>query len=182
MDCTVRSPWSPVRVGASAATSPSALGREGMRVALLGRDEATLDARLRRVPRRSAVDAMTVHADVTNDRQVRAAVAAVERPPRAARPGGQQRRSARDGAGATRGRPTPTTGGSTIETNLRGPFLLARAVLPAMIASRSRSAAAHRQRDGPCARSRSGAPTACRRRRCSRLDGLAGRWRWTAPG
>jgi 3-oxoacyl-[acyl-carrier protein] reductase len=106
------------------------LGAEGMRVALLGRDEATLDARLAECAA-LGVDAMTVHADVTNDDQVRAAVATVERHfgPLDLVVSNAGRRELRAAA------PWDADADDwwqTIETNLRGPFLVAHAVLPAM--------------------------------------------------
>ena len=139
------------------------LAREGMRVALLGRDEATLDERLAECAALGA-EAMTVNADVTNEEQVRAAVGAVERHlgpldlvvSNAGR---------RESGPAAPWEADADDWWRTIETNLRGPFLVARAVLPAMDAPRPRPPAARGQRDGPCARSRSGAPTGCRRRR-----------------
>ena len=61
-----------------------------------------------------------------------------------------------------------------IETNLRGPFLLAHAVLPVDGGPRARAGAARRQRDGSPAERRAGRPTRRRRRRLSRLtDSLA---------
>jgi len=106
------------------------LGAEGMRVALLGRDEATLDARLAECAA-LGVEAMTVHADVTNEDQVRAAVGNVERHfgpldlvvSNAGR---------RESAPAAPWEADPDDWWQTIETNLRGPFLVAHAVLPGM--------------------------------------------------
>jgi 3-oxoacyl-[acyl-carrier protein] reductase len=108
------------------------LAREGVRVALLGRDEAVLDARLAECAGLGA-DAMTVNADVTNDEQVRAAVGAVQRhlgPLDLVVSNAGRRES---------GPAAPWDADAddwwrTIETNVRGPFLLARAVLPAMTA------------------------------------------------
>jgi NAD(P)-dependent dehydrogenase (short-subunit alcohol dehydrogenase family) len=107
------------------------LAREGMRVALLGRDEATLDARLVELTDLGA-DVMTVHADVTKEDQVRAAVAAAQRHlgpldlvvSNAGR---------RESAPAVPWEADADDWWSTIETNLRGSFLVARAVLPAMV-------------------------------------------------
>jgi NAD(P)-dependent dehydrogenase (short-subunit alcohol dehydrogenase family) len=106
------------------------LAAEGMRVALLGRDEATLDARLAECAA-LGVDAMTVHADVTNDQQVRAAVVAVQRHfgpldlvvSNAGR---------RESSPAAPWEADADDWWQTIETNLRGPFLVAQAVLPEM--------------------------------------------------
>jgi 3-oxoacyl-[acyl-carrier protein] reductase len=106
------------------------LAHEGVRVALLGRDEATLDARLVEFTELGA-DVMTVHADVTNEEQVRAAVGAVQRHlgpldlvvSNAGR---------RESAPAAPWDADADDWWSTIETNVRGPFLLAQAVLPAM--------------------------------------------------
>lgn len=106
------------------------LAREGVRVALLGRDEATLDARLAECAA-LGTEAMTVHADVTDEEQVRAAVGAVQRHlgPLDLVVSNAGRREA--------GASVPWEAGAddwwrTIETNVRGPFLLAQAVLPAM--------------------------------------------------
>jgi len=106
------------------------LGREGMRVALLGRDEATLDDRLAECAA-LGVDAMTVRADVTSEPEVRAAVGAVQRHlgpldlvvSNAGR---------RESGPAAPWQADADDWWRTVETNLRGPFLLAQAVLPAM--------------------------------------------------
>jgi 3-oxoacyl-[acyl-carrier protein] reductase len=106
------------------------LAREGVLVALLGRDEASLDARLAECAA-LGTDAMTVHADVTNEEEVRAAVRAVQRHlgPLDLVVSNAGRREAAPSA--------PWEADSddwwrTIETNLRGPFLVAQAVLPEM--------------------------------------------------
>jgi 3-oxoacyl-[acyl-carrier protein] reductase len=106
------------------------LAAEGMRVALLGRDEATLDARLAECAALGA-EAMTVNADVTDDEQVRAAVGIVARHfgPIDLVVSNAGRRESEPAA------PWDTDADDwwrTIETNLRGPYLVARAVLPAM--------------------------------------------------
>jgi 3-oxoacyl-[acyl-carrier protein] reductase len=106
------------------------LAAEGMRVALLGRDEATLDARLAECAALGA-DVMTVHADVTNDEQVRAAVRAAHR-----HFGSLDLVVSNAGRRESSAQPPwetdPDDWWRTIETNLRGPYLIARAVLPAM--------------------------------------------------
>jgi 3-oxoacyl-[acyl-carrier protein] reductase len=116
------------------------LAREGMRVALLGRDEATLDARLAECAALGA-EAMTVHADVTNDEQVRAAVGVVQRHlgplDLVVSNAGRRESSARAPWEAD-----ADDWWSTIETNLRGPYLVARAVLASMT-SRGRGRLLH---------------------------------------
>jgi NAD(P)-dependent dehydrogenase (short-subunit alcohol dehydrogenase family) len=106
------------------------LAREGVRVALLGRDEATLDARLAEFAALGA-DAITVNADVTNDEQVRAAVATVERH------FGLLDLVVSNAGIRESGPAAPWDADAddwwrTIEANLRGPFLVAHAVLPGM--------------------------------------------------
>jgi 3-oxoacyl-[acyl-carrier protein] reductase len=108
------------------------LAREGARLALLGRNEATLDARLVELTELGA-EVMTVHADVTNEEQVRAAVAAVQRHlgPLDLVVSNAGRRESR---AALPWEADTDDWWRTIETNLRGPYLVARAVLPAMTA------------------------------------------------
>jgi 3-oxoacyl-[acyl-carrier protein] reductase len=106
------------------------LAREGVRVALLGRDEATLDARLAECAALGA-EAMTVNADVTNDEQVRAAVSAV------IRHFGPLDLVVSNAGRRESGPAVPWDADAddwwhTIETNLRGPYLTARAVLSGM--------------------------------------------------
>jgi NAD(P)-dependent dehydrogenase (short-subunit alcohol dehydrogenase family) len=107
------------------------LAREGVRVALLGRDEATLDERLAECAALGA-EAMTVNADVTNEEQLRAAVGAVERHlgPLDLVVSNAGRRESGPAA------PWEADGDDwwrTVETNLRGPYLVARTVLPGMV-------------------------------------------------
>lgn len=107
------------------------LAREGMRVGLLGRDRATLESTLADCAELGP-EAAVVIADIRNADQVRAAVAAVERDldpldlvvSNAGR---------RESGPASPWEADADDWWRTVETNLRGPFLLARAVLPAMI-------------------------------------------------
>jgi NAD(P)-dependent dehydrogenase (short-subunit alcohol dehydrogenase family) len=108
------------------------LAAEGMRLGLVGRTRATLDATLSACAA-LGTKAVAVPADVTDDSQVRAAVSTIER----------------DlgpvdllvsNAGLRERSPAPAWEADAddwwrvVETNLRGPFLLARAVLPGMVA------------------------------------------------
>ncbi|MGZ4609358.1 MAG: SDR family NAD(P)-dependent oxidoreductase [Actinomycetes bacterium] len=109
-----------------------ALAGQGMRVGIVGRTRATLDATLSGVATLGA-KAVAVPADVTDELRLRAAVETVERDlgpldlvvsnagTREARPGDPWAADADDWW-------------RTVETNLRGPFLLAHAVLPGMVA------------------------------------------------
>lgn len=108
------------------------LAGEGMRVGLLGRDRAALEATLRGCAEAGS-KAVAVPADVTDRDQVRAAVGTVERDlgpvDLLVSNAGLRESSA--------GRPWEADADEwwrVAETNLRGPFLLAHAVLPGMVA------------------------------------------------
>ena len=106
------------------------LAAEGMRVALLGRDQSMLAATVAACTA-LGTNALAFVADVTNEAQVRAAVGAVERDfgPLDLVVSNAGRRE----SGPTA--PWDADAGDwwrTIETNVRGPFLVAQAVLPAM--------------------------------------------------
>jgi 3-oxoacyl-[acyl-carrier protein] reductase len=106
------------------------LAREGVRLGLVGRDRATLDATLRECAVLGA-KVVAVPADVTNADAVRAAVGTVERDlgPLDLVVSNAGRREA---AAKPPWEADPADWWRTIETNLRGPFLLAQAVLPGM--------------------------------------------------
>src|SRR5690349_13470507 len=108
-----------------------ALAGEGWAVGLLGRDRRTLDDVLREIAAQGG-RAVAVPADVTRRDDVRAAVGTVQRDlgpvDLLVSNAGLRERSA--------GRPweaDPDDWWRVVETNLRGPFLLAQAVLPAMV-------------------------------------------------
>jgi 3-oxoacyl-[acyl-carrier protein] reductase len=108
------------------------LAREGMRLGLLGRTRATLDATLSDCAR-AGTKAVAVAVDVTQEAQLRAAVSTVQRDL------GPldlvvSNAGARDQKAATPWEADPDDWWRVLETNLRGPYLLARAVLPAMVA------------------------------------------------
>jgi NAD(P)-dependent dehydrogenase (short-subunit alcohol dehydrogenase family) len=109
------------------------LAREGMRVALLGRTRTSLDATLAACVEAGAPKAVAVPADVTDHDAVRAAVATVERDLGlvdllVANAG------LRESAPARPWETDPAEWWRVVETNLRGVFLLDRAVLPGMVA------------------------------------------------
>jgi 3-oxoacyl-[acyl-carrier protein] reductase len=108
------------------------LAREGMRLGLLGRTRATLDMTLSACARTGA-KAVAIPADVTNDAQLGAAVSSVERDL------GPldlvvSNAGAREQQAGALWESDPGDWWRVVETNLRGPYLLARAVLPAMVA------------------------------------------------
>jgi NAD(P)-dependent dehydrogenase (short-subunit alcohol dehydrogenase family) len=109
------------------------LARDGMRVGLLGRSREPLDATLTACVEAGAATAMAVPADVTDPDAVRAAVATVERDLGpvdllVANAGLRDRTAARPWEA------DPDDWWRVVETNLRGVFLLDRAVLPGMVA------------------------------------------------
>ena len=108
------------------------LAGEGMAVGLLGRTRSSLDALLAEIARAGG-RACAVPADVTRRDQVRAAVDTVSRDL------GPvdllvSNAGARDNAAARPWEADPDDWWRVVETNLRGPFLLAHTVLPAMVA------------------------------------------------
>ena len=109
-----------------------ALAADGAHVALMGRSRAGLDAVLDEVVRAGG-RAVTVPADVTRTGQVRAAVDDVTRhlgPVDLL----VSNAGLREGTEAVPWQADPTDWWKVLETNLRGPFLLAHAVLPSMVA------------------------------------------------
>ena len=109
-----------------------ALARDGAAVGLLGRRRPGLDAVLGEIARAGG-RAVAVPADVTRRDQVRAAVDTVSRDLGAvdllvSNAGLRER------AGADPWAADPDDWWRVVETNLRGPFLLAQEVLPAMVA------------------------------------------------
>jgi 3-oxoacyl-[acyl-carrier protein] reductase len=109
-----------------------ALARDGAAVGLLGRSRGPLDAVLREVAAAGG-RAVAVPADVTRRDQVRAAVDTVTRD---LGPVDLLVSNAglRERAPALPWQADPDDWWRVVETNLRGPFLLAHAVLPAMVA------------------------------------------------
>jgi 3-oxoacyl-[acyl-carrier protein] reductase len=106
------------------------LAAEGVRVGLVGRDQSTLSATVAECAE-LGTHALAFVADVTNDEQVRAAVNSVERDL------GPldlviSNAGSRESGPATPWEADANDWWRTIETNLRGPFLVAQAVLPAM--------------------------------------------------
>ncbi|MDQ6875897.1 MAG: SDR family oxidoreductase, partial [Actinomycetota bacterium] len=113
-----------------------ALAGAGARVGLVGRTRATLDDALRECARAGSADrAVAVPADVTDADAVRAAVGTVERDlgpvdlliNNAGRA---------DAAEVPAWEADPADWWGVVETNLRGPMLASRAVLPGMVARR----------------------------------------------
>ncbi len=109
-----------------------ALAAEGMRVGLVGRTRGTLDATLTGCAT-LGVKAVAVPADVTVSTQVRGAVSTIERDL------GPidllvSNAGARDRAKAKPWEADESDWWRVVETNLRGPYLLASAALPAMVA------------------------------------------------
>ncbi len=109
-----------------------ALAHEGMAVGLLGRSPGPLDE-VRGEIVGAGGRALAVPADVTDDAQVRAAVEAVTRE---LGPVDLLVSNAglREQSSAPPWEADPRDWWRVVETNLRGPFLLARAVVPAMLA------------------------------------------------
>jgi NAD(P)-dependent dehydrogenase (short-subunit alcohol dehydrogenase family) len=109
-----------------------ALAADGAQVALMGRDPATLDAVVVEVAGAGG-RAVAAAADVSRGGQVRAAVEEVTRHvgpiDLLVSNAGQ-----RDAAGSAPWEADPADWWRVVETNLRGPFLLAHAVLPGMVA------------------------------------------------
>lgn len=107
------------------------LAQAGLAVGLLGRDQARLDATLDAV-RTAGGRGVAVPADVTSPEQVAAAVAAVEDDL-----GGVDLLVNNAGRIESSEVPVweadPQEWWSVVETNLRGPFLLVRAVVPGML-------------------------------------------------
>jgi NAD(P)-dependent dehydrogenase (short-subunit alcohol dehydrogenase family) len=109
-----------------------ALAAEGWSVGLLGRSRAPLDAVLREIAHRGG-RAVAVPADVTRRDQVRAAVDTVSRdlgPPDLV----VSNAGLREQATGVPWEVDADEWWRVVETNLRGPFLLAHEVLPAMVA------------------------------------------------
>ena len=109
-----------------------ALAADGAHVALMGRSRAGLDAVLDEVVRAGGLGA-AVPADVTRSGQVRAAVDDITRHL------GPidllvSNAGLRESTEATPWQADPSDWWRVLETNLRGPFLLAHAVLPSMVA------------------------------------------------
>jgi NAD(P)-dependent dehydrogenase (short-subunit alcohol dehydrogenase family) len=112
-----------------------ALAGEGMRIGLVGRSRGPLDAVLSECAR-AGTKAVSVPADVTRGDQVRAAVSTVERDL------GPVDLLVSNAGSRERDAAAPWLADSedwwrVVETNLRGPALLARAVVPGMVARRS---------------------------------------------
>lgn len=108
-----------------------ALAGEGMAVALLGRSPGPLDQAAAEITDAGG-RALAVPADVTHETQVRAAVATVTREL------GPidllvSNAGLRDSSAAPPWAADPADWWRVVETNLRGPFLLAHAVLPGMV-------------------------------------------------
>jgi NAD(P)-dependent dehydrogenase (short-subunit alcohol dehydrogenase family) len=107
------------------------LARQGMRVGLVGRNRRTLDATLSACAAAGG-KAVAVPADVTDRTQLRAAVDTVERDL-------GPLDLVVSNAGLRERHPGPPWEADaddwwrTVETNVRGPFLLARCVLPGMV-------------------------------------------------
>lgn len=109
------------------------LAAAGMRVGLLGRTRSTLDATLSECVAAGAAKAVAVPTDVTHTDRVRGAVATVERD---LGPVDLLVANAglREQAPAMPWEADPDDWWRVVETNLRGVFLLDRAVLPRMVA------------------------------------------------
>jgi 3-oxoacyl-[acyl-carrier protein] reductase len=107
------------------------LAAAGMRVGLVGRTRATLEESLRACVQ-AGVKAVAVPADVTKDASVRGAVMTVEND---LGPVDLLVNNAGlvDASEVVPWRADPSGWWSVVETNLRGPFLVCRAVIPGMV-------------------------------------------------